>query len=61
MPTYEYKCIKCKETVDIVHKITEEIVYFCMDCNIAMTKMFCGTVGVHFKGNGWYETDYKNK
>jgi putative FmdB family regulatory protein len=61
MPTYEYKCKSCGKVKEVVHKISEDINLSCHDCLIKMNKGFGGGVGVHFKGSGFYETDYKNK
>jgi len=61
MPTYEYKCLECRDKKDVSHSITDETEVLCYWCNIKMQKGFGGGVGVHFKGSGFYETDYKGK
>lgn len=61
MPTYEYKCPECKDTIELMHAMNYPRVLFCPKCKIEMNKGFGGGTGVHFKGSGFYETDYKNK
>ena len=61
MPTYEYKCHPCGVLLEISHKMDDENPYKCPNCQKTMQKGFGGGIGVHFKGSGWYETDYKGK
>jgi putative FmdB family regulatory protein len=60
MPTYEYKCPKCDsiEETNIPHK--EEYRPDCFKCGFLMDKMVYKPA-VHFKGSGFYQTDYKDK
>lgn len=61
MPWYDYKCPKCGTVQEFNHKIDEKSVYFC-DCDLGvhMVKQF-NPVPSHFKGTGFYQTDYKDK
>ena len=59
MPTYEYKCPECKDKKDIHHSVTDDREILCYWCNVRMTKGFGGGSAIHFKGSGFYETDYK--
>lgn len=61
MPTYDYKCPKCKKIEQHLHKMSEDLALFCIDCDSIMLKCIGGGIGVHFKGSGFYETDYKGK
>jgi putative FmdB family regulatory protein len=61
MPTYEYKCPGCGDTIDISHKIDVEIFLHCKVCGEEMKIGFGGGTAIHFKGTGFYETDYKGK
>lgn len=61
MPTYEYKCPECNLILNISHTINVEHEQDCLTCLIPMKKGFGGGTGIHFKGSGFYETDYKNK
>lgn len=61
MPTYEYKCPSCQKVENHLHKIAETFEALCSDCFCEMIKGVGGGIGVHFKGSGFYETDYKRK
>jgi putative FmdB family regulatory protein len=61
MPTYEYKCPTCKEVIEIFHRVELMEFILCEKCNINMIKGFGGGTAIHFKGSGFYETDYKGK
>lgn len=65
MPTYEYKCSECGDRVEMFHKMDFMLpsALLCSkdDCDGFMEKGFGGGLGVHFKGSGFYETDYKGK
>ncbi len=66
MPTYEYKCPECSYSGLVFHKMNDETGLNCFLCyskgiDIKMQKGFGGGIGIHFKGSGFYETDYKGK
>ncbi len=66
MPTYDYKCPVCGVVAEFSHKSDEPFVKICGDCmmkgeNALMKKQVSKPNGVHFKGSGFYETDYKRK
>lgn len=62
MPTYEYKCIECKHTMQLIHKMSEQPTTICPSCmKSSMVRVPGGGLALHFKGSGFYETDYKNK
>lgn len=61
MPTYDYKCPKCEIIQQFFHKMCEEISQLCPHCGVKMTKCISAGIGLHFKGSGFYETDYKCK
>tara|TARA_B100001123_G_C15139779_1_gene959038 strand:+ start:329 stop:544 length:216 start_codon:yes stop_codon:yes gene_type:complete len=67
MPIYTYKCPKCCDTKDILGKLGDDAP-FCKDCStpvprrhIRMERIYGSTGKPQFKGNGFYETDYKKK
>jgi len=41
--------------------MTENLHVECTDCKEPMEKKIEFCSGLHFKGNGFYETDYKGK
>ncbi|RJQ48797.1 MAG: zinc ribbon domain-containing protein [Nitrospiraceae bacterium] len=57
MPVYEYKCMKCNQTFEIMQKITEHPLSVCAVCGGEMKKLITSTSFV-LKGNGWYKSDY---
>lgn len=61
MPTYEYKCPKCNNFFDVFGSIVKTTTVYCPKCNTIMNLGFGGGSGIHFKGSGFYETDYKGK
>lgn len=57
MPTYEYKCPDCKNTIQVVRGISDEDPgYECDTCKIAMNKVYFLT-GINFNGSGFYSKD----
>ncbi len=59
MPTYEYKCPKCGTEFEVFQKITSKPGATCPKCGgKKATRQLSGGVGVHFKGSGFYLTDY---
>ena len=56
MPTYAYRCKDCGHAFDIVQKFSEDSLTVCPECEGALRKKF-GSVGVSFKGSGFYRTD----
>lgn len=66
MPTYDYKCTSCKKIETIKHHFEDILTPECDECKIKgkdsrMRKMISSQSGIHFKGSGFYETDYKDK
>ena len=61
MPTYTYRCPECKFTEDITHSIKDHEYIPCKDCKNYCMKKVPTASGIHFKGTGFYETDYKGK
>lgn len=60
MPTYDYKCEKCGEEMEIVHSITSDGPRTCPKCGEeALKRLISGGSGVKFVGSGFYENDYK--
>jgi putative FmdB family regulatory protein len=53
MPSYEYKCQTCEQTMNVVRSIySNDPGYFCGNCNKPMIQVL-GGVAVSFKGGGW--------
>ena len=62
MPTYEYRCSKCRYEFEKLQAMSEAAVKKCPKCKrLAVRRLISTGVGVIFKGTGFYATDYKNK
>ena len=60
MPTYVYRCKKCKHTFELFHSITDESVKRCPRCRSKAERIPAGGAGILFKGSGFYITDYRS-
>lgn len=56
MPTYEYLCKSCGKRLEVQQKFTDDPLSECPYCEGPLRKVF-GTVGIAFKGSGFYKTD----
>ena len=56
MPTYEYACRSCGKHHEVVQSFGDDPLTECPDCSGPLRKVF-GSVGVVFKGSGFYKTD----
>ncbi len=61
MPTYEYRCLKCKKKFETVHSMTARSLRKCIYCGGKVERLIGAGAGLIFKGSGFYITDYKNK
>jgi putative FmdB family regulatory protein len=60
MPIYEYRCER-GHTFEVMQRMTDDPVTLCSSCEAPVQRVF-HPVAVHFKGSGFYTTDYgKNK
>lgn len=56
MPTYSYACTECSNRFDAVQAFSDDALTMCPKCSGRLRKLF-GSVGVVFKGSGFYRTD----
>ena len=56
MPIYEYRCKK-GHTFEVLQRFSDDPVSTCEVCGIPVQRVF-HPVAVHFKGSGFYNTDY---
>ncbi len=61
MPTYEYKCLKCKKKFDHFQSMTDKLLTKCIHCRGKVERLIGAGAGIIFKGSGFYATDYKKK
>ncbi len=59
MPTYSYQCTECGNRFDIVQAFTDDALTTCECCSGRLRKRF-NSVGVVFKGSGFYRTDSRD-
>lgn len=59
MPIYEYKCSN-GHVFDVIQKMADEALTECQECG-APAERVLHPVAVHFKGSGFYNTDYGRK
>lgn len=61
MPTYEYQCGQCGNTLESVQSFNDDPLTVCPDCGAEALKKKFGNVGVVFKGSGFYRNDSRNE
>jgi putative FmdB family regulatory protein len=59
MPIYEYRC-RNGHTFEVMQGMTEDPLAVCQTCEAPVQRVF-HPVAVHFKGSGFYTTDYGSK
>ena len=57
MPIYEYRCDACGSTLEMFQKFSDAPLETCEVCGGQLRKVL-HPVAVHFKGSGFYTTDY---
>jgi putative FmdB family regulatory protein len=56
MPIYEYRCERGHQ-FEVMQRMTDDPVLSCTRCEAPVQRVF-HPVAVHFKGKGFYNTDY---
>jgi putative FmdB family regulatory protein len=59
MPIYEYRCLN-GHTFEVTQSMSDDPVETCEECGAPVERVF-HPVAVHFKGSGFYTTDYADK
>ncbi len=59
MPIYEYRCTN-GHTFEVTQSMSDDPVESCIECGAPVERVF-HPVAVHFKGSGFYSTDYGAK
>ena len=59
MPTYEYRCDR-GHTFEVIQRMVDDPLTACSTCGAPVQRVF-HPVAVHFKGSGFYNTDYGKK
>lgn len=58
MPAYDYRCITCDERFEVTRSSSDKTEVRCPECG-GETKRVFTPLGVHFKGSGFHNTDYR--
>ena len=56
MPIYEYRCEQ-GHTFEVMQRMSDDPLVSCETCDAPVQRVF-HPVAVHFKGSGFYSTDY---
>jgi putative FmdB family regulatory protein len=59
VPIYEYKC-ENGHVFDVIQRMSDEPLTECQECGAPAVRVL-HPVAVHFKGSGFYNTDYGKK
>jgi len=59
MPIYEYRC-RNGHNFEVIQSMSDDPVDACEECGAPVERVF-HPVAVHFKGSGFYTTDYARK
>ncbi|MDQ3728408.1 MAG: hypothetical protein M3355_02350 [Actinomycetota bacterium] len=59
MPIYEYRCVKGHE-FEAFQSMSEDSYSKCIECSAACERVLSAP-SIHFKGSGFYTTDYARK
>lgn len=60
MPTYAYRCVECGHEFEDLQSIAAEALVKCPNCGKnSLKRGLGGGTGMIFKGQGFYQTDYK--
>jgi len=61
VPLYEYECRKCHHRFEEIQKFSDRPITKCPKCRTGKVVKLISAPAVHFKGTGWYVTDYGGK
>jgi putative FmdB family regulatory protein len=57
VPIYEYQCSKCGDVFEVIQKFSDQPLTKHEKCGGDVERLLSAP-GIHFKGAGWYVTDY---
>jgi putative FmdB family regulatory protein len=61
MPLYEYECSVCGHRFELIQRFADPPADTCVACGQGPVHKLLSAPAVHFKGTGWYVTDYAKK
>ena len=60
MPLYEYECLECGAVLEKIQKFSDPPLTTREKCG-GMLERLLSPPAIHFKGSGWYVSDYARK
>ncbi|MFZ4396892.1 MAG: FmdB family zinc ribbon protein [Kiritimatiellia bacterium] len=60
MPTYEYECSKCAHVFEKFQSMRDAPLKRCPKCGCKVKRLLGTGAGIIFKGQGFYQTDYRS-
>ena len=61
MPLYQYECSVCGHRFELIQRFADPPASACVACGKGPVHKLLSAPAVHFKGTGWYVTDYAKK
>jgi putative FmdB family regulatory protein len=61
MPLYEYECSLCGNRFELIQRFVDAPAETCVACGKGPVRKLLSAPAFHFKGTGWYVTDYAKK
>lgn len=62
MPTYEYKCSECGYCFEVFQSMKSGLKRKCPSCKkLKLQRLIGSGSGILFRGDGFYETDYRSE
>jgi putative FmdB family regulatory protein len=59
VPTYDYQCRSCGNTIEVIHPMSEDGPQSCEICGGELRRIL-HPAGIIFKGSGFYKTDSRS-
>ena len=59
MPIYEYLCQACGHELEVIQKLSDDLLKVCPECEKSRLKKKVSASAFRLSGSGWYETDFK--
>jgi len=60
VPTYQYVCTDCEAPLEVVQSFSDDALTDCPSCEGGRLRKVYGSVGVVFKGSGFYRNDSRS-
>lgn len=61
MPTYVYRCNDCDYTFEARQSMSDDPLSVCPECEAESLRRVINSVGIVFKGSGFYVTDNRDR